>query len=748
MRCPECQKRNSVAAWKCKFCGAKFKRKTMSMGKRAVLFAAGAVVGGAIYLAFALPKMVDPAEQLMSTAKRVASGPTSPEDAKKSKAEFDEAIKKLLVRYGDSSLTALSARLKSCLPPNGPFEVVVVELPKALKLVEVDTVLQASDFLVMKGTNDTRVIPLQGFEVYDDARTANDGSGTVMVLLGHSSGQLPHRPIVKTYALLPDDVADDTASMVPSILGDGTAKFGKDNTDIFVELSLPSIALAEKITINTPLPQDRLAKIKLQWKDAKYIPTMDFPPDLPSAMVLLARSLKYPEYAGSVTAALGAEAGKLMKEQASREYQDMVITKNPDKKKTSSYTIASGTKHIDLEMKKAGTSWQVDSYKVTVQAAPIAVATSTSTGTSASTTSGTNTTAGTATDTAASGTPTNSTSSSASVSTVSSGSVDTKNATVVTSGTETNGKNSESKANSDPRQKSGQEILAGLSPAKAGTNNNDPGKSGKNSSSSWLDDPNEKTPVAVLPPNSKNDKKAAEEKAAREKAEKEKQEKEKADKKQKEKADREKAEKEKADREKADREKAEKEKAAREKAEREKSEQVESSAVSSGKISDTLGTQSVRLRSGPGLNSKTVDEIPKGSKIQILGKKSGWYKVSYGGKVGFVFAPLVDTSGKSSASSATSSTPDTPTPPRTVPPPTPAASNDSGSGGSVIVRPMNVRDENRRVLTTVQPGQRVQVISGLVNNRYKIRLQDGTVGYVNKEAIKHVKVESPPEFVP
>ncbi len=728
MRCPECQKRNSVAAWKCKFCGAKFKRKTMSMGKRAVLFAAGLLLGGGIYLAFALPKMVDPAEQLMSTAKKVASGPTSPEDAKKSKADFDEAVRKLLVKYGDSSLTALSARLKGCLPPNGPFEVMVVELPKALKLVEVDTVLQATDFLVMKGTNDTRVIPLQGFEVYDDARIVNDQTGSVIVLLGHSSGQLPHRPIVKTYALLPDNVEDDTSSMVPSILGDGTAKFGKDSTDIFVELSLPSIALAERITINTQLPPERLAKIKLQWKDAKYIPTMDFPSDLPSAMVLLARSLKYPEFAGSVTAAFGAEAGKLMKEHSSNDFQDMVITKNPDKKKTSSYTIASGTKRIDLELKKAGNYWQVDSYKVSVQAAPIAVATSTSTSTSTPANTGADTTA------SSSSTSSQSTSSSGSVSTVASSSSESKSATVVST-PDPNAKPAENKSNADPRQKSGQEILAGLSPAKAGANAADPGKNGKAASSSWLDDPAEKTPVAVLPSNSKNDKKAAEEKAAREKAEKEKQEREKADKKQKEKAEREKAEKEKADREKADREKAEREKAQQEK--------VESVSVSSAKISDTLGTESVRMRSGPGLGMKTLDEIPKGRQIQILGKTQGWYKVSYGGKVGYVYAPLVDTSGKSSAAP-----PSEPKVTRNTTAPNTAVPADSGGSGSVVVRPMNVRDENRRVLTTVQPGQRVQVIGGLVNNRYKIRLQDGTVGYVNKEAIRNAKVESPPEFVP
>jgi len=38
-------------------------------------------------------------------------------------------------------------------------------------------------------------------------------------------------------------------------------------------------------------------------------------------------------------------------------------------------------------------------------------------------------------------------------------------------------------------------------------------------------------------------------------------------------------------------------------------------------------------------------------------------------------------------------------------------------------------------------------LSGLKNNRYKIRKPDGTIGYVSKEALD-VKVETPPEFVP
>lgn len=724
MRCPECQQRNSVAAWKCKFCGAKFKRKAMSPSKKIVLFTASAVLGGSIYLAFALPKLVDPAEQLMAVAKHVASGPRSPEDAKKSKADFEEAIKNLLTKYGSSNSNALAQRLKGCLPANGPFEVLVVDLPKGLKLVEVDTVLQASDFLVMKGTNDTRVIPLPGFEVYDDARTVNDEAGAIIVLLGHSSGQLPHKPIIRTYALLPDSVDDDTLKMVPSIQGEGSAKFSKDNSDINLELSVPSVALSEKITMTPPLGEKTM-RMKLEWKGSKYVPSMDFPQDLHSSMMLLARSLKYPELTGSVTAAMGGEAGRLMKDHASAEMQEFSVKKGVEGKKSVNYTITSPQKSFELEMKKAGNNWQVAAYKVSASAAPVKVVNSKAT------------------------TP------------------DTSTPVVVETNTSTSNASSTTKAidtskTTTQATQPGKEILANLTPEKAGSNVREiPDKSTPGSKgSTWVEDEpgdknNNKTPVAVLPAAVKNTIDKA--KAEKEKAEQERKEREKKDKDKKDKA--------KAEKERAEKEKAEKERIAKEKAEKEKEKQASSGSSKSARIADYLGTTSVRLRSGPGLNTSTLTEIPKGTKIQIVGEKKGWYKVSYGGKTGYVFAPLVDTSGSGGGPSsspgtetASSSSKNKSEPAKTEPPPKPVETaktpdpppDNAGGSGATVVRGMNVRDDSRKgkVISVVKVGQHVVVLSGLVNDRYKIRMPDGTVGYVRREAIQHVKVETPPEFVP
>lgn len=641
------------------------------MGKKVALAAFLFIVGVLFFLVFSLPKMVDPAEQLIAVAKRVAAGPRSPEDAKNAKAAFDEAVKKILLKYGSEESVKLSKRLKNCLPANA-FEVLVVDLPKGLKLVEVDTVLQASDFLVMKGTNDTRVIPLPGFEVFDDARAVNDQAGAVIVLLGHTGGQGAHKPLVMTYALLPDSVVDETASMVPSILGEGVAKFDKDTSDINVELSLPTVAQLENIKMNPPVLQDKPLKVKLQWKDAKYLPTMEFPAEPDASMLLLARSLKYPDYAGSVTASFGELGGKLMKEQASTELRELSVQKKGENKKSLSYSIASAKGTIDLELKKAGSTYHIASYSVK---APRAV------------------------------TP------------------ETASNPVMNPGTSKASDDPSVPVNSPSETKSSTEsksdLPGGLSPEIAGRNKGDKQNSeNADKPSSWLDDNDKaskgdehKPPVAVLPPGLRNEKNKAEQ------------------------------EREKRDRDK----KAQEEKTAREKLQKEKEPAEQASAQGFGKIAESLGTNSVRLRSGPGLNMQTLDEIPKGTRIQILGQKKGWYKVSHNGKVGYVFAPLVDTSsGTSQKTPVAENRPATPD--KSSNPPVSASPSSSG-GGATVVRVMTVRNEQRRAISAVKVGQHVTLLSDLKNNRYKIRMPDGTVGYVHKDALD-VKVETPPEFVP
>lgn len=669
MRCPECEQRNSVAASKCKFCGAKFKRKQMPKGKRILVLALVIGLSAVSYLMIALPKMVDPTEQLLSAAKRVAAGPRSPEDAKKAKQEFEATVKTLLTRYGNENSSMLLSRLKNCLPANA-FEVLVVDLPKSLKLVEIDTVLQASDFLIMKGTNEVKVFPLSGFEIYDDARSVNDQAGAVIVLVGHSGGQPPHRPLVQTYALLPDAIMDETATMVPTISGEGSAKFIKGTNDINVELSVNSVAQMEKITTSMPISADKVVRMKLQWKDAKFFPTLESPQDQSVATVILANALKHPEFAPAVATAFGPQAGRMLKESGAADLQDISISKRDEKKKSVLYTISSAKKKFDIELKRdTSNNWQLAAYSIS--------------------------------DTAAADPAKNS-------------------ATVVTTQPETNpaqNQQSQPVVTEPPKnvEQNKAQLPGGLQPEKAGSpnvknpvlssvpvNSSVSQNSDKNKGSSWLDDEqnaeenkSSKPPVAVLPPGLKVEKNTDDK-----------------------------------DKKKNKEKKIEKNK--------------EETSRNSARIH---GVGSVRMRSGPGLNRNAIDEIPAGAKVQIIGEKKGWLKVSYAGKVGYVFSPLVEQGADNSSSSSATNPEGSAKSHREVAKPATAQPPSSGTA-AVVRRPMTVRDENRRPISSVSPGQHVVVLSGMnQHGRYKIKMPDGTIGYVHKDALD-VKVETPPEFVP
>jgi uncharacterized protein YraI len=586
----------------------------------------------------------------------------------------------------------LLSRLKNCLPANA-FEVLVVDLPKSLKLVEIDTVLQASDFLIMKGTSEVKVFPLTGFEVYDDARAVNDQAGAVIVLVGHSGGQPPHRPLVQTYALLPDSIVDETSTTVPSIAGEGTAKFDKTSNDINVELSVSSIAQAEKISTTMPIAPDKAIHVKLQWKekDARFVPNVEIPQDQSAALILLANAMKHPEYAPFVSAAFGPQAAKMLKENQSIDLQDLSIIKRDEKKKLALYTISSAKKKLDFELKKDGNTWQIANY-----ASSAGVPTTTNTG---------------------------------------------------STGTAQPQENKAAAANRQPEQVSTEQsknqnannlsqLPGGLVPERAASNSSKnpvlslvPGSTqgnDKNKSSSWLEDEQNtqesksgKPPVAVLPPGLKNEKNDEKEKKNKEKKEREKTE------------------------------KAREEKAREEKAREEKAREEKAKGEAARTAARVHGAGSVRLRSGPGLNKNAIDEIPAGAKIQVLGEKKGWLKVSFGGKVGYVFSPLVDRGGGDSTSAAPTSTNNESSSKSHHEAAIPATAQPPSTGsGAVVRRPMTVRDENRRAISSVQPGQHVVVLSGVnKNGRYKIRMPDGTVGYVMKDALD-VKVETPPEFVP
>ena len=203
MRCPECSQRNSVAAKACYSCGHKFKRKPLPISLKIGFAVVGLIIIAWGAIAALLPSFTDPKNSLARIAKKVAEGPKSEADAKSTKIEFDESVRNFLKQNGTLPSAELSKNLQQALADSA-FEVHVFDLPRGLTVVEIDTILQASDYLILKTGSNIKVNAVPGMEVFDMAKIITEPA-PVVVMLGHTGGQGAHRPLVKVFSLLPDD---------------------------------------------------------------------------------------------------------------------------------------------------------------------------------------------------------------------------------------------------------------------------------------------------------------------------------------------------------------------------------------------------------------------------------------------------------------------------------------------------------------------------------------------------------------
>ena len=129
-----------------------------------------------------------------------------------------------------------------------------------------------------------------------------------------------------------------------------------------------------------------------------------------------------------------------------------------------------------------------------------------------------------------------------------------------------------------------------------------------------------------------------------------------------------------------------------------------------------ITSRGVTLRSGPGTGNKKLFNVGKGTPVKVIGKENGWYKVVVNGKQGYVWSGLVD------------------------------YKKSDGYTTAVVRKTKPVQDSNRKVVSSTKPGEKVVVVGGLKNNRYKVRTASGKIGYVEKDAVD-VAVEEP-AFVP
>lgn len=274
MRCGECNQRNSVAAGSCAFCGQKFQKKTVPTSLKISLVAVGLglVVGVSAIASSIFSSLGHSNVSLKAVAQHISAGPKNSEEANKLKSQLERVLKEQLITCGNLPSGELLTKLQSQLP-NAVFEVFVFDLPRGMKVVEVDCVLQSTDFLISQDAKkQLRVDEVRGLGVFDEARLINSGDGSSkLILLGHNNIEMKRLPTVKVFDLdAKGKFTDMTAALVPPVSGQGNAQFIGSLPDIKVEGNLV-ISSQEERLFTGPLPAKEVNSVTvLRLKDGKY----------------------------------------------------------------------------------------------------------------------------------------------------------------------------------------------------------------------------------------------------------------------------------------------------------------------------------------------------------------------------------------------------------------------------------------------------------------------------------------------
>jgi uncharacterized protein YgiM (DUF1202 family) len=746
MRCPECTERNSVAARSCDACGYKFKRKPVPVTAWIALGAVAVVLTCWGVASAVVPSLTDPSKSLARVAKSFLNGPSNPEHATRLKQDFDNSVREFLIANGKDPSPELVKKLQTTLASSA-FEVHSFELPRGLKVIEIDTILQAADFLIMNSAAGTKVFPLKEFEVFDSAQIINDQARNDLVLIGHSAGQGARRPQVKVFALLPDDIQDETSKAVPPIVGEGTASFAANHKDVIADLSLFSIGVAQHLF--KPLQpsigrgEEERIRVTLTWKDGRYTASQSNGKGALSALYAVARCMQAPADPDRFADALSSKAVQFIKSsQIKLDSPNFVVgqTETPSKQRRTP-TVSrllngppGNSFRVELQKSGDGADAHVVASNIKRTDETIAVAPPIKTP-SAVTPSAVTPTA----------TPT-----------------PTQTPTVA----QTQPLTPVQVATMDPgfNHHQAQIVEKKTSTKKEPTKNNISIEdriinSSKNSTliQSSKDDNVKKTTVKEAV---KETAKAPEQTPA------------------------------------AESKKVEivetKAKAVKYPVDQEISPPVEKTADSN-----------INLRRGPSNGYRTLAHLKPGAKIELIGKKNGWYKVRSAGTEGFIMSSSIDkksatptnkpeTSTSKSESTAASKSPstktarstapvkETPSVKATAPAKTAASekatapvksttssktasstSNKSSTPAPVketsepmqkglttgtLNRNRTIRDENHNPIGVATKGAKVVVLTGLKNGKYKVQLPSGKTGYVDKDTVD--VVNDAPQFVP
>ncbi len=126
-------------------------------------------------------------------------------------------------------------------------------------------------------------------------------------------------------------------------------------------------------------------------------------------------------------------------------------------------------------------------------------------------------------------------------------------------------------------------------------------------------------------------------------------------------------------------------------------------------------TENLNLRDQPGTSGMILTTIPKGKTVTILSEKdeNGWYKVSYGGKTGYVSGSYLTTS--------------------------PSGSTTITTKTGTATENLNLRNQaslSGKILTTIPKGKTVTILSEKDENGWYKVSYDGKTGYAISNYIK------------
>lgn len=150
-----------------------------------------------------------------------------------------------------------------------------------------------------------------------------------------------------------------------------------------------------------------------------------------------------------------------------------------------------------------------------------------------------------------------------------------------------------------------------------------------------------------------------------------------------------------------------------------------------------VSVSSLNVRTSPSLNAGVQQVVYQGTSMTVLGKRNGWYKVQLSdGTVGWVVAQGIGKGSAPKAPSSPTQVPATASPATTIGNPVSPTHLQSPTRrravASVTVTGLRVRSEpstTGTIVTTAPQGQRL-VILQRANGWMKVRLPDGTVGWV------------------